>query len=287
MQLVKTYQNPVTRNNSEDKTNDKIVSLWLHGKSSHTQEIYSRIAHRLLIVINKPLAWLTLEDLQGFMDYLESENLSKSSQRTYLSAIKSLLSFASKTGLIQFNVGASIKCPRGKDTLSAKILDRETVLQMIEGVSNPRNKLILKLFYYLGLRVTELVNLVWSDLNGEYLTIYGKGGKTRVIRVPPSLVSELVQFQGNASENDPIFVSYKTKKALRRGSVTYIVKQAAISVGASSKTSAHWLRHCHATHSLSKGAPINLVSETLGHSSVAITSKYLHCRPNQSSGLFL
>ncbi|MEY2831625.1 MAG: hypothetical protein RLZZ574_883, partial [Cyanobacteriota bacterium] len=49
----------------------------------------------------------------------------------------------------------------------------------------------------------------------------------------------------------------------------------------------HTLRHCHATNSLEKGAPISLVKETLGHSSVAITSRYLHVRPDQSSSLYL
>ena len=284
---IQTYLHPVTRIRSDVKDNDQILSLWLHGKSPHTQEIYSRISNELVTAINKPLQWLTLEDLQTFADYLESKGLSKSSQRTYLSAIKSLLSFASKTGLIQFNVGASIKCPMAKDTLSEKILDRDVVLQMIKAEPILRNQLILQMFYYIGLRVTELIGLTWSDLNGDYLTIYGKGGKTRVVRVPYFLVKELVKFQGNASQNDPIFLSHKTKKALRRESVTHLVKEAAVRVGASPKTSSHWLRHCHATHSLSKGAPINLVSQTLGHSSVAITSKYLHCRPDQSSGQFL
>lgn len=287
MKSIQTYSHPVTRIRSEVKGNDEIIKLWLHGKSPHTQEFYSRIANELIITIDKPLQWLTLEDLQTFADYLESKGLSKSSQRTYLSGVKSLLSFASKTGLIHFNVGAAVKCPMAKDTLSEKILDREVVLQMIEGETNLRNNLILKLFYYIGLRVSELINLTWSDLNGDYLTIYGKGGKTRVVRIPDFLVKELSSFRGNSNINEPIFISNKTKKALRRESVTHLVKEAAVRVGASSKTSSHWLRHCHATHSLSKGAPINLVSQTLGHSSVAITSKYLHCRPDQSSGQFL
>ena len=108
-----------------------------------------------------------------------------------------------------------------------------------------------------------------------------------MVRVPEKLVRELREFKNKAHNNDPIFISYKTKKALRRESVTHLVKEAAKRVGASDKASSHWLRHCHATHSLEKGAPINLVSQTLGHSSVAITSKYLHVRPDQSSGQFL
>ncbi len=99
MKSPKTYSPSGTRIRSEVKGNEEIIKLWLHGLSPHTQEIYSRIANELITAIDKPLQWLTLEDAQTFADYLESKGLAKSSQRTYLSAVKSLLSFASKTGL--------------------------------------------------------------------------------------------------------------------------------------------------------------------------------------------
>jgi len=74
---------------------------------------------------------------------------------------------------------------------------------------------------------------------------------------------------------------------LHRVSVTHLVKEVAIRAGISEKTSTHWLRHCHASHALNRGAPIHLLSQTLGHASVATTSKYLHAKPNDSSGLYL
>jgi hypothetical protein len=64
-------------------------------------------------------------------------------------------------------------------------------------------------------------------------------------------------------------------------------KEAAKRAGISEKTSAHWLRHCHASHDLNRETPIHLLSQTLGHASVATTSKYLHAKPNDSSGLYL
>ena len=52
--------------------------------------------------------------------------------------------------------------------------------------------------------------------------------------------------------------------------------------------SPHWVRHAHATHALEHGhAPIHLVQATLGHASVATTSKYLHARPTDSSARYL
>ncbi len=280
---------PSSRITGDTPTNEKITSLWLHGKSPHTQELYRRTITRVAIATeNKPLAWLTLEDIQLFCDLLEREELSDSSRRTYISAAKSLLSFASKCGLINFNVGASVKPPMAKDKLSERILDRDELYALLNADTSERNRLILNLFYYGGLRVSELINLTWKDLNGEYLNVFGKGSKTRVVRLPKFLVDELKRFKPRGSKRDDyLFVSLKSQTKLRRESVTQLIKAISKQVGIDKPVSAHTLRHCHATNSLLKGAPISLVKETLGHSSVAITSRYLHVRPDQSSSLYL
>jgi integrase/recombinase XerD len=207
--------------------------------------------------------------------------------------VKSLLSFAHRTGLIPVNAAAAVVTPKPKDTLSQKILSELEVLTMIALEPCDRNKLILKTFYYAGLRVSELCGLNWEDLtpNGEsgQLLIYGKGGKTRVVLLPASLYREILKSREDAGNSEPIFRSRKTTNGgrLHRISVTHLVKEAAKRAGISEKTSAHWLRHCHASHALNRGAPIHLLSQTLGHASVATTSKYLHAKPNDSSGLYL
>ena len=280
---------PPRRITADTPTNDKIQQLWLHGKSPHTQELYRRTVERLAIATdNIPFAWLTLEDVHKFSDRLEAEGLSDSSRRTYISAAKSLLSFASKCGLINFNVGASVKPPMAKDKLSERILDRDELYALLNADTSDRNRLILNLFYYAGLRVSELINLTWKDLNGEYLNVFGKGSKTRIVRLPLKIVAELKAFKPRGSRrNDYMFISVRTKSKLRRESVTQLIKAIALEVGIDKPVSSHTLRHCHATNSLEKGAPISLVKETLGHSSVAITSRYLHVRPEQSSSLYL
>jgi len=65
------------------------------------------------------------------------------------------------------------------------------------------------------------------------------------------------------------------------------VRRAAKQASVAEPVSPHWLRHAHASHALDHGAPIHLVQATLGHSSVATTSSYLHARPGDSSARFL
>jgi integrase/recombinase XerD len=273
---------------------EQLVNLWVHGKSKHTIALYRRVANLLLTTVNKPLQSFTLQDFQNFSDTLEERGLAASSRKTYISVVKSLLSFGLRCGLIPVNAAAALTTPKSKDTLSQKILSESEVKLLISGESNKRNQLIFKTFYYVGLRVSELCALNWEDLssNGDsgQLLIYGKGEKTRVVLLPKSLYLELLKTRGDAGRTEPIFVS-RVKATnggrLHRGSVTALVKAAAIRVGISEQASAHWLRHCHASHALNRGAPIHLLSQTLGHASVATTSKYLHAKPNDSSGLYL
>jgi site-specific recombinase XerD len=51
--------------------------------------------------------------------------------------------------------------------------------------------------------------------------------------------------------------------------------------------SAHFLRHSHASHSLDHGCLIHVVQTTLGHASLATTTRYVHALPSSSSALFV
>lgn len=81
-----------------------------------------------------------------------------------------------------------------KDRLSERILDQSELNALLNADTSPhsrvneRNRLILNLFYYGGLRVSELINLTWKDLNGEYLNVFGKGSKTRKLDYPGCLL---------------------------------------------------------------------------------------------------
>ena len=67
----------------------------------------------------------------------------------------------------------------------------------------------------------------------------------------------------------------------------YIVKAAAKRAGLGAHVSPHSLRHAHASHAIENGASLALVSATLGHSDLKVTSVYAHARPEDSSSRFL
>jgi integrase/recombinase XerD len=267
----------------------QVIALWTHGRSPHTQRAYRANAERLLALTGKPIAYISLSDIQAFADSLSC--LAQSSRAQALAAIKSLLAFAHKIGYIPFNVGAALQLPKAKNTLAERILHEPEVHRMIDLERSQRNRLILKTLYYGGLRVSELCGVRWRDLRsrGEQgqITVFGKGEKTRAVLLPASLWRELLDLRLRAGDDDPVFRSRLNGGQLHPSQVLRIVRAASVRAGIGKKVSPHWLRHAHASHSLDRGAPIHLVQATLGHASVATTGRYLHARPTESSGKYL
>ena len=272
---------------------EQLIELWLHERSPQTADSYNRYLTKFLAHVNKPLTEVTLMDVQTWQ--LSLRSLSPASQRTALAAIKSLFSFGFELGVLPFNVGKLARSPKVKERLAEKILSLEEVLLMFEGERNPRNRAILRLLYGGGLRVSELCDLKWRDLKareeGGQVTVFGKGRKTRVVLLGEGVWQEIGQLRGEVGKEAPVFRSRKRNRDgsyhLTRKQVYRIVRQAAKRVGIEGNVSPHWLRHSHASHSLDKGAPLHLVQQTLGHSTIAVTEKYLHAKPTDSSALYL
>lgn len=270
-------------------TDAEVVALWLHGRSPHTQRAYTHDVARFQAHVARPLAQVTLRDLQAFSDSLAG--LADGSRARCLAAAKSLLTFAQKIGYIPFNVGAALELPSSKDTLAERILPEADVLAMIRATTKPRDHALLRLLYVAGVRVSEVCGLSWRDVQpvGDdtgQCTVYGKGGKTRAVRLTPSCWRALQAIRGDAGPAAPVFRS-QLGGHLDSSQVRRLVYAAARRAGVAGKVSPHWFRHAHASHALDRGAPISLVQATLGHSSVATTGRYLHARPSESSSRFL
>ncbi|MBE9039345.1 tyrosine-type recombinase/integrase [Oscillatoriales cyanobacterium LEGE 11467] len=278
---------------SLDLSTSELLELWLHGKSPNTVSSYRRHVEGFFQHAAKPLTDITLLDIQTWQ--LSLSRKSPASQQTALAALKSLLSFGHQLGILKVNVGKLARSPKAKDRLSERILSEAEVRSIIDGETGPRNRTILRLLYSGGLRVSELCALKWCDFkprhSGGQITVFGKGGHTRTVLLSPSLWENLWELRGDSGADDPVFRSRQVGLGgsyhLSRKQVYRIVRTAARRARIEGNVSPHWLRHSHASHSLDRGAPIHLVRQTLGHSSITITEKYLHARPDDSSALYL
>jgi integrase/recombinase XerD len=288
---------PVGQMTGQAETDQQVIAMWLYGKAQTTQLAYQGELRRFQDVVDKPLMFITLHDVQGYISSLT--HLAPSSQARAVNAIKSLFSFAHRIGYLPFNVLVPVQAPKFKNTLAERILSDINV-QLILGLeTKPRDRLILRLLYGAGLRVSELCSLRWRDLQsrgeGEFpgqVTVFGKGSKTRTVVLPSNLWHDLNTLRNGTNLDDPVFSSRKQAGHLTPTQVRRIVKAAAqrapmLDPETAKQVSPHWLRHAHASHSLDRGAPIHLVQATLGHASVATTGRYLHARPSDSSARYL
>jgi len=273
-------------------SDDQLLAIWLHGRSKHTQRAYRADSQRFLAWAHRQILHITLTDLQQFANSLD--HLAPASRYRTLSAIKSLLLFAHRTGYLPFDVGRALRLPAVRDRLAERILPEADIHRILSLERVPRNRAILTLLYASGMRVSELCGLCWRDLqpkqDGGQVTVLGKGGVTRAILIPASVWKLANGLRcANAQPGDPVFRSRKKGNGgvLRPLAVLRIVRKSAQLAGIELPVSPHWFRHAHASHALDRGAPIHLVQATLGHISITTTGRYLHVRPNDSSSRFL
>ena len=156
------------------------------------------------------------------------------------------------------------------------VLNKDEINKMFESTLNLKHRLVLMVLYYSGIRVNEIVNLKWEDIDFQRGTIHlktAKGEKERIVFFHEKLKGFIEYF--NLKKEGYVFISNFGKKYDDR-SVQLIVKNASRKAGISKKVTPHILRHSFATHLLEAGADIRHIQKLLGHSSLQTTQIYTH-----------
>ncbi len=286
---------PINSSRSSQANDDlHLISLWLKGKSAHSQEAYTRDVEQFVDFVDLPLSEIKLQHFWDWADHLKKLGALPSTQARKLAAVKSLFSFGHRIGYLQFNVGVAITLPNIPDKLAERILLEEDIVAIVNQAHTLRNRVLLKLFYASGARVSELTSVYWGALiprenqQGQ-ISLLGKGSKVRTLMLPASIWNDLMELKSESEFNKRSHPVFRSRKggSLSRQQIWRIVRDAARAAGFDKNISPHWLRHAHASHALDRGAPVHLVQESLGHRSLATTSKYTHARPDESSSKYL
>ena len=275
-------------------TSDRdLLAVWLKSHadgSPHTVTAYDRVGHRFLEALRaagSDLRHATIDHVQEAIEAMRVNSdgtaASPATLNTYIAAVKSLLGFAHTVGFTRFNASPLIKIKKAPRQLAQRILSDVDVKLLLRSARTERDRLLLETAYFGGLRISELASLTWGQVlpreTGEVqLAIVGKGDKPRHVLLPADIAAKLDALRGDAKAKVfPI--------STRR--INHIIKSTAKRAGINPGTSAHWLRHAHASHAIDNGAPITLVSQTLGHADLKTTSVYAHAKPNESSSRYL
>lgn len=294
MQVTHGLKRP---NTSGANSDNQMVALWLRSKESEQTRIaYTKALEDFYGIIgHKALATITVADLEMFKKALVDEGKAVGTIQLKLNAVKSLLTYASETGYLLFNVGVAVKPPKKRNTLAERILDESEVMKLLNASKVTKTKVMVHLLYYSAIRASELVNLRWKDFQKSgsacQITVTESKSEPRSIVLADKVAHMLLEYKPeNAQPNDYIFPGRAPKGCMdivqmTEQAVYLTVKRLGDKVGI--KASPHYFRHSHASHSLRRGADIATVKATLGHANIATTNNYVHARPNESSSLYL
>ena len=262
--------------------------------STNTIESYSNDLNKLSDFLTPKSISATkvrLNDLKDFITSI-SEILSETSQSRIISAIKSFYKFLFIENLIQTDPSENLVSPKIGRKLP-NVLTIEEINLIINSVESNkvgiRNKAIIEIIYGCGLRVSELTNLLLSNLflKQGYIKIVGKGNKERLSPIGSLAIDSLNDFLTNVRPglkinnkfSDHVFINNRGT-SLSRSMIFKMIKKYTLKANINKDISPHSLRHSFATHLVEGGANLRAVQEILGHSSITTTEIYTHLDSN-------
>ena len=252
--------------------------------SKNTISTYEGNLNKLSESINKDLLKLNSNDIEKYLSRLDLEPSSISNN---LSSFKTFYNYYIKIGKISDNPIDALDTPKLIKKLPTyltvneidKLLDID-----IKDAFSSRNKSILELMYSSGLRISELINLEFKniDLNECIIRIIGKGSKERIVPINDIAIHYLKlyvkdyrKFLVKNEQNNYLYLNNHGKKMTRQG-VYKMIKKLVIEKGIKKEVSPHTIRHSIATHMLENGADLRIIQEFLGHSDISTTQIYTH-----------
>jgi integrase/recombinase XerD len=263
------------------------------GLSHNTRLAYGRDLRRLLVYLldhpPRDLSRLRPTHVEGFLRSLRQEGLSVASVARALAAVKMFCRYLVLEGRLEHDPAASVDMPKKWHRLPT-VLDAEAVGHLLEAPDEGqdthalRDRAILMLLYATGMRASELVTLRLQDVN-EHLGIVrvtGKGGRERIIPLADAARETVREYVRRArpdvlrDDDEPVLLLSRTGRPLAREQVFRLVRKYVRRAAVRGRVSPHTLRHCFATHLLSRGADLRSVQEMLGHADIATTQVYTH-----------
>jgi integrase/recombinase XerD len=252
-----------------------LVRQWLRGRPDSTRRAYKPVAIEFIEGVG-PLKGTDVERVTAYVEGLQGEPATRA---RLVSTIKSLLSWAWRTGYLERNLGKTLRCVRVPSKLHTKLLSEEDVLALVRACPPGRDHALLVLLYVSGLRISEAVSLTWGDLRGVHVSVTGKGTRSRTVLIPASVGDLLRTLSGGlqVDRHKAIFVSATTGSPLGVRAAREAVYKASLRVG--DRLPPHWLRHAHASHALDRGCPIHVVQQGLGQHDLQVPLREAGRRP--------
>jgi len=269
-----------------------IDHLWLEdGLSKNTLNSYrfdlELFTEWLTKSLKKNILDVSQADIQQYLSFKFPTSKARSISRL-LATLRRLFRYLLREKKIKNDPTLEIMSPKIPKSLPKSLSEEEVEALLnapnVKTISGLRDKAMLELLYACGLRVSELVNILLTELSmtDGIIRITGKGSKTRLVPMGEEAVDWIKKYINESRNN---ILNKKTSKYLfitirgsgmTRQAFWYLIKRYSIIAEIKKPISPHILRHAFATHLINHGADIRVVQMLLGHSDISTTQIYTH-----------
>lgn len=163
------------------------------------------------------------------------------------------------------------------------VLSQEEVTALFKATENFKHRVMLMVLYACGLRVSEMLKLKVSDVDGKRMMVRvaeGKGRKDRYVMLSGELLRLLREYWRADRPVDWLFPGAVPGHPIDKTTVEKVCQKSAAKAGLTKRVTPHSLRHSFATHLLEGGTNIRIIQQLLGHKSLTSTAIYTHVATN-------
>ncbi len=264
----------LSRNTLQSYRNDlQLFADWLEKQTQQNRESLVDATH---------------SDLLEFLAARVTAKVKASTTSRELSSMKRFYRYLLRQGRITTDPSLNIETPKLPRNLPESLTEEEVdKLLNAPTINTPlglRDRAMLEVLYASGLRVSELINLKYSQVSQDMgvVRVVGKGRKERLTPLGEESLDWLSRYTRQSRPlllqgimTDTVFVTSRGG-AMTRQAFWYLVKRHAQTVGINKHLSPHTLRHAFATHLLNHGADLRVVQLLLGHADISTTQIYTH-----------
>lgn len=263
--------------------------------SEHTLTAYiSDIVSYILWLDNTSCLSVDFNKLREYLHFIQRFDYKKTTIARKVASIRTFYKFLFRERYIDSNPALSLSAPKRPKSLP-KFLTPEEVEQILNNVkidtpAGFRNRVILELLWATGMRVSELSNLNFGDLNMEEneIRVFGKGAKERIVLMSDRAKGYLQQYINSArkliapnynigeiNDDTPLFIN-NTGYRLQNKTIRKVINEIVEKIELPKKVTPHVFRHSFATKLIENGADLRVVQELLGHAGISNTQIYTH-----------
>ena len=263
--------------------------------SDHTLKAYcSDVVSYILWLDSANCLEVDFNKLREYLHFIQRFDYKKTTIARKTASIRTFYKYLFRERYIDSNPAVSLSAPKRPKSLPKFLTPNEVekILNNIK-IDTPagfRNRVILELLWATGMRISELSNLNFGDLNLDEneIRVFGKGAKERIVLVSERAKQYLNQYIntarkllapgyeiGEVSENSPLFIN-NTAYRLQNKTIRKVIHETVEKIELPKKVTPHMFRHSFATHLIENGADLRVVQELLGHAGISNTQIYTH-----------